>query len=119
MPKPRPFKILLSQSCQQGNETRIGVFNHGKTIKKGSVFGPYQSEKEFFLIQIREKNKYRNGLKKLEKANNWLGFINKAALKDINMNIIERTDDGTYFYEASRNIVHGEEILALFSWTAP
>lgn len=117
MPKLRPFKVLLAQSWQPGTDPRVGVFNHGKTIKKGTVFGPYQPEKEFFLIQIKKRNKYQKGIKKLEQANNWLGLINKAARNDINVNIIQRTDDGTYFYEATRNILHGEEILALFCWS--
>lgn len=116
MPESKPFKVLLCQSKQLESEPRIGVFNQGKKIKKETLFGPYQSEKEFFLIQIRQKRKYMKGIKKLTEANNWLGFINKATFEDINVKIIKRIDDGAYFYEATRDIRTGEEMLAKCSW---
>lgn len=113
IPKTKPFRILLATSWQPGTEPRIGVFNLGKMIKQGTVFGPYQSEKEFTLIQKRGRNKYWKGGKKLEKANNWLGFINKASKEKTNVNIIQKNDDGTYYFESSRDISHGEEVLAI------
>ena len=115
MPKSKSFKLLLAESKHSGSESRIGVFNQGKQIKKDTLFGPFQSEKECFIIQ--RKKKYLKGIRKLKEANNWLGFINRARRhEDMNMIVIKRTDNETYFFEASRDINTGEEMLAICSW---
>ena len=78
MPKSKTFKLLLAESKQSGSETRIGVFNQGKTIKKDTVFGPLQLEKEFFLIQIRKKKKIFERHKKTERGKQLVGFYQQG-----------------------------------------
>ena len=113
------FTVLLAQSKQPNSGLRVGVFlNKSRQLKKGTIFGPLYPERSFEILQTKKTKKYRKAFQKLDLANNWLTFVNEATdLKDANMIILRNTDDGTYFYETTKNIKKGEELLAETRWS--
>lgn len=114
--RSKMFTVLLAQSKQPNSG--LGVLNTSRQLKKGTMFGPLHPERSFEILQTKKTKKYRKAFQKLDLANNWLTFVNEATNpNEANMIILRNTDDGTYFYETTKNIKKGEELLAETRWS--
>ena len=114
----KSYKLLLTNSIQRGFQSQIGVFNSGKIIKKGILFGPIEERDspEDWCRKLDQLG-FDRSYKELEDGNNWLYFI-KIAGEDssTNMDVIFK-DDGDCYYLSRKDIPKGQELISDWGWT--
>lgn len=112
------YKLQLSKSKQGGIRSQIGVFNRGKILQKGTLFGPIEEKRspEEWCRKLDQLG-YDRSYRELEEGHNWLYFIRIARqATSTNMDVIFKNENDCY-YVTRKDIPKGHELLSDLGWT--
>ncbi|XP_070206137.1 PR domain zinc finger protein 14-like [Littorina saxatilis] len=119
-----PQELSITQSCLAG-VIHHGVFNRADVIRKGVKYGPFKGKvvntseiKTFddnsYMWEIFVDGRLSHFIDGRGAAGNWMSYVN-CARNQAEQNLVVAQEGEELFYEVSRDVPPGEELLVWYS----